>query len=529
MVKGLIFAAALSAACVGACAAAGQSEKTNAPDIRLPRIFGDNMVLQSGPATPVWGWAPRGRTVTVTVAGQSGAAKADRNGKWRVLLTDLRPTREPVEMTVKANSTITFKNVLIGDLWLGSGQSNMDWGVDGCVDAQKEIADANYPQIRLFAVPNEAKGQPRDDLVEGQWVVCSPDTVRSFSAVLYFFGREIHRKTGMPLGLIRSCVGGTAIELWTPASAFPEFPDPANIAQEVKRRDADYRASVSGRLDAIETWVKETRIALKTGKPVPQTPVWPEPPPDGPAILYNGMIHPLIPYGIRGAIWYQGESNGGEGDTYFQKMQALIGSWRKLWGRGDFPFYFVQLANWLEPNTNPEGGDGWAKCREAQTKALSIPNTGMAVAIDVGEAGDIHPKNKQDVGKRLALWALRDDYGMKDLVVSGPLFKSMRVEGGQARISFDFVGSGLMVGVKKGLDPTQEVKDGQLKGFAISGEDRKWYWANARIEGSEVVVSSPDVPNPVAVRYAFAMNPEGCNLYNREGLPASPFRTDDLP
>ena len=243
--------------------------------------------------------------------------------------------------------------------------------------------------------------------------------------------------------------------------------------------------------------------------------------------LYNGMINPVVPYGIKGAIWYQGESNGGEGDSYYHKMRALIGGWRKVWNQGDFPFYHVQLANWQKPNDNPAGGDGWAKVRMAQLQSLQIPNTGMAVSIDIGDAADIHPKNKFDVGERLALWALRDNYGKKDLVVSGPLYKSMKVDGNKIRVSFDHAGSGLMVGKKDGRNPTVEDKGGKLKRFAIAGEDKKWVWADAVIDGAAVVVSSPDVAKPVAVRYAFTMNPEGCNLYNKEGLPASPFRTDE--
>ena len=238
------------------------------------------------------------------------------------------------------------------------------------------------------------------------------------------------------------------------------------------------------------------------------------------------MINPVVPFGIKGAIWYQGESNGGEGDSYYHKMRALVNGWRKVWNQGDFSFYHVQLANWQKPNNEPAGGDGWAKVRMAQLQSLQIPNTGMAVTVDIGDAGDIHPKNKFDVGERLALWALRDNYGKKDLVVSGPLYKSLKVEGNKIRVSFDHVGGGLIVGKKDGRNPTVEDKGGKLQRFAIAGEDKKWVWAEAVIDGPAVVVSSPDVPKPAAVRYAYSMNPEGCNLYNKEGLPASPFRTD---
>jgi sialate O-acetylesterase len=247
-----------------------------------------------------------------------------------------------------------------------------------------------------------------------------------------------------------------------------------------------------------------------------------------PTAIYHSMVYPLAPYGIRGAIWYQGESNGGEGVEYFHKMRALIEGWRAVWNQGEFPvyFYFVQLANWQNPNDDPAGGDGWARIREAQRQTLTIPHTGMAVITDIGEAGDIHPRNKQDVGKRLARWALRDVCG-KELVVSGPLYREMKIEDGRIRLFFDHVGGGMIVGKKSGLEPTRAVENGRLERFAIAGADRKWHWADAMIDGETVVVRSDDVREPVAVRYAYSMNPAGANLYNREGLPASPFRTDD--
>jgi sialate O-acetylesterase len=246
--------------------------------------------------------------------------------------------------------------------------------------------------------------------------------------------------------------------------------------------------------------------------------------------MYNAMIHPFVRLPIKGALWYQGESNGGEGETYYHKMRALIGGWRQQWGQGDFPFYFVQLANFQNATEDPAGGNGWAKLREAQRKSLSIPNTGMAVITDtvpLAEANDIHPRNKYDVGLRLARWALNRDYGQKDIEVSGPLFKALKIEGNKARLVFDHSGSGLMVGKKEGRTPAIENKEGKLKRFAVAGADKKWFWAEAIIENHTVVVSSPEVTEPVAVRYAFSMNPDGANLCNREGLPASPFRTDN--
>jgi sialate O-acetylesterase len=283
-------------------------------------------------------------------------------------------------------------------------------------------------------------------------------------------------------------------------------------------------------LKNVESWIAKTRSSLAAGTGVTNAPTTPGFTNGGqPTAIYNSMVHGLAPYGVRGALWYQGESNGSEGVSYFHKMQALVNGWRKVWGQGDFPlyFYFVQLADFQQPNDNPAGGDGWAKLREAQLHSLKIPHTGMAVITDVGAANDIHPRNKQDVGHRLALWALRD-VAKKDVVPSGPLFKEIKVESSAIRVHFEHAANGLIVGArKKGLEPTQEVKDGTLKRFAIAGEDKQWYWADAKIDGDTVVVSSKEVSQPVAVRYGFTMNPEGANLYNKEGLPASPFRSDD--
>jgi sialate O-acetylesterase len=280
----------------------------------------------------------------------------------------------------------------------------------------------------------------------------------------------------------------------------------------------------------MKIWLPEAEKMVKDGKLPTTMPVAP----GGnnthqfPTMIFNAMVNPIIKYGIKGVIWYQGESNGGEGVSYKNKMNALISDWRNLWQQGDFPFYFVQLANYRTSNpNNPAGGDGWAKLREAQLNTLSVvPNTGMAVIIDIGEANDIHPKDKQDVGKRLAAWALKKDYN-KDVVLSGPLFKDCKIEGSKAIISFDHTGSGLTAGIKNGIEPFKETPDAKLKWIAIAGADKKWHWADAVIDGNKLIVSSDKVKNPVAVRYAFTMNPQGANLYNKEGFPASPFRTDN--
>jgi sialate O-acetylesterase len=291
----------------------------------------------------------------------------------------------------------------------------------------------------------------------------------------------------------------------------------------------NYRAALPAALGTIESWIAQTRKDLAEGTATGPPPAFPAQPDGGWSSMYNAMIHPIVKSHIKGALWYQGESNGGEGESYYDKMRALIGGWRQQWGQGDFPFYFVQLANFQAVSADPAGGNGWAKLRDAQTKSLSVPHTGMAVITDtvpLAERDDIHPRNKYDVGLRLSRWALARDYGMTDLEVSGPLFQSQKSAGGRIQLSFSHSGKGLMVGKKEGRSPTAENAGAKLKGFAIAGADQKWAWADAAIEGNTVAVSSPAVKEPVAVRYAWQMNPDGSNLYNRDGLPAVPFRTD---
>jgi sialate O-acetylesterase len=503
-----------------------------AAEVRLPHVFGNNMVLQQGMPVPVWGWARAGEKVTVRFGDQTQTATADARGNWQVRLEALTADKKPRELTVVGENSVTFKDVLVGEVWVCSGQSNMEWTVNGVLNATAEKAAAEYPTIRQIKIPLTHAGQPQAD-VNGQWAVCSPATVGGFTAVGYFFAREVAQALDVPVGLVNTSWGGTRIEPWTNPAGFRAVPELMKMSpyQRIDEWDltkeagkAKYRAYLA----QVKEWLPRAEAALDAGTNIPPLPTQPGPGSDHqqPTRIYNAMVHPLIPYAIRGALWYQGESNGGEGVEYFWKMQALIGGWRKVWGQGDFPFYYVQLANFQRSNPdNPAGGDGWARLREAQTMALRVPHTGMAVIIDIGAANDIHPKNKQDVGKRLALWALAKDY-KRGGVYSGPLYKSHTVEGNKIRISFEHTGTGFMVGAKKGLEPTKEVPDGKLKGFAIAGKDNKWQWADAVIDGNTVVVSSAGVPEPVAVWYAFAMNPEGANLYNKEGLPAAPFRTD---
>jgi sialate O-acetylesterase len=460
-------------------------------DVKLASIFGDSMVLQRELPVPVWGWADAGEEVTVTFGEQTKKATADKDGRWQVKLDALKANAEGATLKVSGKNTLELKDVLVGEVWICSGQSNMEWGVGGSANAQEEIAAANHPQIRLFNVQGHLTSPVAKNECPGQWQVCSPKTVGGFSAVGYFFGRRLQDELNVPVGLVGSNWGGTRIEPWCSPEGLASVPELKDIS------------------DKVAAYTPETKV--EGGSP---------------SAIYNAMVHPLAPFAMRGAIWYQGESNGGEGESYYHKTQALVNGWRKLFNP-DLAFYWVQLANFQKPTDNPAGGDGWAKLREAQRKALNIKHTGMAVIIDIGEAGDIHPRNKQDVGWRLAQWALSQTYGKKDLVASGPLYKSHKVEGNAIRISFDNVGGGLIVGKKEGLQPTAEDSSGKLARFAIAGADKQWHWAEATIDGNDVIVKSAEVAEPVAVRYAFSMNPEGANLYNKEGIPASPFRTDD--
>ncbi len=460
-------------------------------DVKLASIFGDSMVLQCELPVPVWGWADPGEDVAVSLGGQSKAAKADENGRWQVKLDALKANAEGQKLIVTAKNTIELTDVLIGEVWICSGQSNMEWSVAGALNPDKEIAAAEHPQIRLFNVPGHTTSPLPKDTCPGSWQVCQPQSARGFSAVGYFFGRRLQAELKVPIGLVGSNWGGTRIEPWTSLAGFQSVPELKTIADQVAAYDEN--TQVGG---------------------------------GSPSAIYNAMVHPLAPFAMRGAIWYQGESNGGEGESYYHKTQALVNGWRKLFNP-DLGFYWVQLADFQQPNDDPAGGNGWARIREAQRKALTIKHTGMAVITDIGQANDIHPRNKQDVGWRLAQWALHQTYGKKEIVPCGPLYKGIKVEGGAIRVSFDHVGGGLMVGKKEGLEPTQEVEDGKLGRFAVAGADQQWHWAEATIDGDDVIVKCSEVAKPVAVRYAYSMNPAGANLYNKEGIPASPFRTDD--
>ncbi len=488
-------------------------------DVRLPAVFTDNAVLQRDIPVPVWGWADQGEQVTVKIGDQSKTTTPDaKTGKWIVKL-DPMPIDGPHTLTVSGKNTITLKNVLVGEVWICSGQSNMQMSVGGVRGAKEEIAAANYPKIRLISVPTRGSAAPQDDF-NGRWVECSPQTVGGFSAAGYFFGRELFKNLDVPIGLIHCSYGGSSCETWVNRSALEAEPSMKPMLDRYDRELASYSeaAAKANYEKQLAKWKKAVADAKSAGKQAPKPPGRPSDPRTNnqfPANLYNCMLHPVLPYGIRGAIWYQGETNAGRAYQYRTLFPLLIKSWRAEWQEGEFPFYFVQLANFMAAKPEPSES-AWAEFREAQSMTLKVPATGQAVIIDIGEAADIHPKNKQDVGKRLALWALAKTYG-KDVVYSGPIYKSCEIQGDKVVLSFDSIGGGL---VAKGGD--------QLKGFAIAGSDKKFVWADARIDGDKVIVSSPKVTSPVAVRYAWADNPE-CNLCNKADLPASPFRTDDWP
>ncbi|MCE9613624.1 MAG: sialate O-acetylesterase [Lentisphaerae bacterium] len=474
--------------------------------------FTDNMVLQRDLACPVWGKADAGQKVEVKFGQQAKSATADADGKWMLKLDPLPASHQPAEMTITAgDKTLTLKNILVGDVWICSGQSNMAFGLGSSTGGKEAAEKANIPGIRLLMVPKRASPEPVDSITI-KWSACTPETAVRFSAVGFYFGRDLHEKLKVPIGLIHTNYGGTPAQAWTSKSALAAVPELAYYIAAAEKMVADFK------LADLQKQVTEAKAA---GKPVPTT--QPRKPnlthlPGG---LYNAMIHPLVPFGIRGAIWYQGEANAGnvqKAIEYRTLLPAMIKDWRTNWGQGDFPFLFVQLANFREPPKSvPQaaGEQPWAMLREAQTRTLSLPNTAMAVIIDVGEAKDIHPRDKLTVGQRLALGARAVAYGEK-LIHSGPTFDAMKVDANKAVLSFKNIGGGL---VARGS------AHGNLSGFTIAGADGKFVTAAAKIEGDTVVVTGEGIATPAAVRYNWANNPDG-NLYNKEDLPAVPFRTD---
>jgi sialate O-acetylesterase len=480
-------------------------------DVKLPGLFSDHMVLQQGMRVPVWGWANEGEKVTVAFRGKKVSTTA-RKGKWMVRLPSQK-AGGPDTLTIQGDNQIDVHNVVVGEVWICSGQSNMEWPLSGSFESEKDIAASADPNIRLFTAPRLKADAPVDD-VKANWQKCDPNTVGKFSAVAYYFGRDLQKARGVPVGLIHTSWGGSPAEVWIREVVLATNPGYKNAILE----------SYAGQLEKYQAelvkWEREAEDLKKEGKqPAARKPSSPW----KPAELYNGMIGPLIPYAIKGAIWYQGESNAGRAWQYRTLFPDLIRNWRQDWGQGDFTFLAVQLAPFdrnkkrsLEAITAAPGDSDWAELREAQLLATKVlPKVGLAVITDVGDKDDIHPTRKEPVGTRLALLARGVAYGEK-IQSSGPIYRGMQLRGDKIILNFDHVDGGL------------EARGGRLRGFAICGEDKKLVWAYAEIDNDKVIVSSPEVRKPVAVRYGWADYPV-VNLFNRAGLPASPFRTDDFP
>jgi len=485
-----------------------------AADVTLGPLFRDGCVLQHGKPLRIYGQADPGEAVTVTFNDQTVAAATHPGGHWLAVLKPLAPSAEPALLTVSGRNTVVVRDVLVGDVWLCSGQSNMEWQVRRSDRATEEIAAANHPLIRHFKIPHEVASTPQRT-VPGEWVSCSPQTVGDFSAVAYYFARELQAKLGIPIGLVNSSWGGTQIESWMSAESLATHPASAAILQRWQERLDGYPAALSTYQSQLATWQAQSNEARAAGRPFtrrrPRAPEgagsrW------EPAGLYNAMVAPLVPASMRGVIWYQGETNAARHDEYRTLFPTMIQHWRRDFAQGDLPFLFVQLAN-LNRSSDPTG-ELWAWQRDAQAAALSLPATGMAVTIDIGDPNDIHPTNKQDVGRRLALLALRHAHG-QEVVDEGPTLTAAVRNGSEVLLRWRSA-AGL------------RTDDPALPGFELAGPDGTFHAASARIDGDSVVVSHPAISTPNQVRYAWHNNPPS-PLRNGAGLPAVPFRTNVQP
>ena len=495
---------------------------------RFANVFGDHMVLQRDQPLRIWGTASPLQTVTVTFGEQQASGAADAAGEWAVSLPPLPADAVGRELQIVEVPTAVVHDVVVGDVWLCSGQSNMAMGLDSCGDATA-VANANDAGIRYRPYFEHFAGKPQADLRERlPWRAISAATAGACSAVGYWFAHRVRPVAGVPIGLLECTVGGTEIECWMPPAALDEYPENAAAMRALRAAVAEWQAELAASLPQVEAWLHAARAAAAAGRTI-------EPPPRlrghpnedrqqwlRTTSLWNGMVHPLLPFSLRGVLWYQGENNGHEDHAYANKLRAMVAQWRLAWGR-EWPFYYVQLPAFGEPTDDPSGGSlGFAPCRMGQLRCASLPGFGMAVAIDCGDVTDIHPKHKRTVGERLARWALHNEY-QQQLEPSGPLFRSVERVGATLRLSFDHVGAGLLAGA-----PSQSSADAPqpLRGFVLAGADRRWVHAEARIVGAHVVVQAAAVPEPVAVRYAYCAGPSGQNLWNADGLPAAPFRSD---
>ncbi|MBV6501841.1 MAG: hypothetical protein CJBNEKGG_04365 [Prosthecobacter sp.] len=480
--------------------------------VRLPSIFTDHMVLQRDRAVPVWGRAEPGEEIVVEFAGQKKVLKAGEDGRWRVTLDPMPANAEP--QVLKAGQ-VSVQDVLVGEVWLASGQSNMEWEMQMKPDSKADIPNTTHPNLRLIEVPKTTALTPQDD-VPAKWARSSPESAASFSAVGYYFGLRLHEELKVPVGVIQSAWGGTRIEPWTDLEGFDAVPELKAIAADVRAKlpgsDA-YRAAQEKHLAAVTQWQEAVKAALDKKQPVPAMPGQPQTLAAGsgtPTALYNAMIHPLVPFALRGAIWYQGESNHNEGFVYTDKKKALLASWRRVFQQPDLPFYFVQIAPW---KYGDEDAEILPQFWQAQRKCLEIPNVGMAAISDIGEVGDIHPANKKEVARRLSLWALSKTYGQGQTDPNGPLYASHAVEGAAIRVKFDHATGGLAS------------RDGKpLTHFEIAGRDGLFQPAEARIDGDSVVLSSAKVSQPRRARFAWSKVAIP-NLMNKDGLPATAFNT----
>ena len=480
-------------------------------DVRLPNVFGDHMVLQREQANPIWGKADSGEKVTVSIDGQTHKTKANKNGDWRVKLNAMEASAEPKVLQVSGlNNQVSISDVLVGEVWICSGQSNMEWPLSNTDNGAVEIAAANHPKIRLISVPRVGTADAQDNF-DGTWSICSPKSVGNFSAIGYLFGSRIHSALGVPVGLIDNAWGGSAVEAWVPKDVLKADGGYTELLNSWDKKVAAYTDEMhAAKITEFKAW-------KAAGKPAPAK-RWPQ---DfrasnhRPANIFNGVLNPTIGYGIRGVIWYQGESNAARAYQYRDLFPLMITTWRDLWQQGDFPFYWVQLADFMEETPEPSGS-AWAELREAQTMTLSLPNTGQAVIIDAGEGRDIHPRDKTTVANRLVRLALANDYGYQ-IEAQSPRYTSMQVKGSDIVLTFDHVS-------------TQGLRSFDIKhpiGFEIAGADQVFVKADAKIIGkNKVIASNLSVQSPVAVRYAWANNPKA-NLQDRNGLPVTPFRTDD--
>ena len=500
----------LAAALIFFAAFAAKSE------VRLPDILSDSMVLQQKRKIPIWGMAEAGEAVTIAFGGQKKTIVADAEGKWRVDLNPMNADLTAKTLTVEGKNKIQLKDVLVGEVWLVSGQSNMQWTLLQSNNGEKEVAGANCPNIRLFNVSREVAFRKKQGKL-GEWKICDPESVKDFSGAGYYFAVELQKHLKIPIGVINSSYGGSQAEAWTPVEYLKANSALKVMVERTKIWDAQRPRVKIEYEDAIKKWREESEKQKTAGaRPSPSPSV-----PDAlrdyriASSIYDGMIEPLMPFAICGTVWYQGESNEARAEQYNILLPTMIRAWRERWQQGDFPFGIVQLPNYRAVKAEPEESP-WSFLREAQRRtAENTSNTGLIVTIDIGEANDIHPKNKLDVGKRMAIWALKKVY-RKDLSDS-PKFKKAEIKGSKIVLLFDDAGEGL------------KIKNGtRLEEFAIAGEDKKFVWAEANIVGKhKIEVFSASVPNPLAVRYAFNSNPRNPNLTNDSGLPATPFRTDD--